>query len=69
MIKWKMLPSAFCFSVTRELPLAQNFSFGCFNYVSSCLFIERDSHVPFPFCFSAARDHARETFQTATARR
>ena len=33
----------------------QKFCFGCSNYVSSCLFIERDTDTPFSFCFSAAR--------------
>jgi hypothetical protein len=34
-------------------------SLGCFNYVSSCLFIERDTHAPFFFLvFSGTRPMA-----------
>jgi hypothetical protein len=55
MIKWKMLSPAFCFPATRELPLVQNVSFGCFNYVSSCLFIACNGHPTHLLFFSGAR--------------
>jgi hypothetical protein len=32
--------------------------FGCFNYVSSCLFIEPDGHTPFLFVFRRRATHS-----------